>query len=393
MATRVIATAMNRPVHPSWARTKIWTGTKILVGIFGIALPVMHRLDLAGGQVNACAADLLLLPLLLALRRFWISAGSLGYWIFGLWMLNVISWVFSLSVLTVDVFIRESIKLATCYLYALAGYAIGRETAIRRTFIRGLASTALVMAAVGIFAFFTGVPRSFIPESRVAGTMGDPNAFGIYLGMVLPLTGSLHVAWLAIPLFIGAGVVSFSRTGLTSIFFSLLLSTLHLGIKRYLLVVLGCLIVFVSVWGIASNTTVGKRVANYHGSLEERQGLWSLAAEVAAEHPLLGIGKGNWDAISGRRTLPHNTFLSIIVDGGILGFAVFIVPLCVWLFRGMRRAATRPWAVAVFVGLVGGLAVSLDNFRPFWLAVGALAAYLTTLKSIERSKSTAPYYT
>jgi O-antigen ligase len=235
---------------------------------------------------------------------------------------------------------------------------------------------AVPMAVIAIFAFFTRTPSFFIIETRVAGTLGDANAFGIYLGMMLPLLASLRVAWVAIPLFIGATVVSFSRTGLVAIATALALSLAHLGLRRYLLVFLACAIVFMAVWGIASSTTTGKRVADYQNTLETRQGLWALAAEVAMQHPLLGIGKGNWKAITGRGILPHNTFLSVMVDGGLFGFAIFMIPLTVWLWRGVRTPEARPWAIAVFVGLVGGLAVSLDNFRPFWLAVGVLVAVL-----------------
>jgi O-antigen ligase len=188
-------------------------------------------------------------------------------------------------------------------------------------------------------------------------------------------------------------VVSFSRTGLAALTSSLALSLLHLGLRRYLLVAIACVVVFLGVYGFASQTTVGKRIANYHGSLEGRTSLWAAAAETVAEHPLLGVGKGNWQAASGRQSLPHNTVLTLMVDGGLVGFAVFMVPLAVWVWRGMRRASTRRWAIAVLIGLVGGLAVSLDNFRLFWVAVGVLAAQLTlasvAVPSARASASTA----
>lgn len=347
-----------------------------LVGLLGFALPVMRHVDFAGGEVNACAADLLLLPALFALRGRWVRSGGLGGWLLVLWLINLVSWAASISLLTFSVFLRESAKVATCYLYALVGFGIGRDVRTENALIKGLVFAAIPMAAVGIFAFFARVPRSFIVDARVAGTLGDANAFGIYLGMVLPLTASVRAAWLAIPLFIGAGVVSFSRTGLTAIASSLLLSTLNLSLRKYLLVLLVCALVFLGVWRAASQTTVGKRISNYHGSLEERHGLWAMAADMAARHPLFGIGKGNWGAASGRRTLPHNTFLSIMVDGGLVGFAAFLVPLVVWLWRGVRQSTARRWAIAVMIGLVGGLAVSLDNFRLFWVSVGVLVAQL-----------------
>ncbi len=367
-AVRVAAVA--RPA------TRATAASCALVALLGFALPIMRHVDFAGGEVNACAADLLLLPALFALRGRWVRSGGLGAWLLVLWLVNLVSWTVSVSLLTPSVFLRESAKVATCYLYALVGFGIGRDIRTEAALVKGLVLAAIPMAAVGIFAFFARVPRLFIVDARVAGTLGDANAFGIYLGMVLSLTASVRVVWLAIPLFIGAGVVSFSRTGLAAIGSSLLLSTLTLGFRKYLLVLLVCAVVFVGVWGAASQTTVGKRIANYHGSLEERQGLWAMAADVAARHPLFGIGKGNWKAASGRRTLPHNTFLSIMVDGGLVGFGAFLVPLVIWLWRGVRQTTARRWAVAVLIGLVGGLAVSLDNFRLFWVSVGVLVAQL-----------------
>lgn len=367
------ATAPARP--QAKARSGLLTGA--LIGLFGLALPVMRYVEFGGGKVNACAADALLLPVLLLSGRRWLRSGALGSWIFALWMVNVIAWNLSLSVLTFDVFLRECMKVAICYLYALAGFGLGSDRSSEQSLTQGLVWSALPMAAVGIFAFFVRQPSFFIVESRVAGTLGDANAFGIYLGMMLPLVGSLNLAWLLIPLLIAAGVVTFSRTGMIAIGASLLLSGLHLKFRRYLLVMVACLFVVVSVWGVASNTRVGKRIANYHGSLEERQSLWSRAAGVAVRHPVFGIGKGNWEAVSRSHTLPHNTFLSVMTDGGVIGFTVFMIPLAMWLWRGMKRPSCRRWAIAVFVGLVGGMAVSLDNFRPFWLVVGLLVAGLT----------------
>jgi hypothetical protein len=52
-----------------------------------------------------------------------------------------------------------------------------------------------------------------------------------------------------------------------------------------------------------------------------------------------------------------------------------------WLGAGLRERAARPWAIALLIGLVGGLAISLDNFRLFWLVVGALTAKLSQMRA------------
>jgi O-antigen ligase len=362
----------------------------VVIGTFGFVLPIMRLVDFAGGRVNASAADLLILPVLFLVRGRLLKTGALGYWLFGLWMVNVVSWTLSVSVLTLTVLQRECAKLAFCYLYALAGFGIGRELRSQNALVKGMLWSAIPMAAYGMVAFFTRRPDWYFDSSRVAGTFGDANAFGIYLGMLLPLVGSAGAGWMIMPLFIGAGVVSFSRTGLAAIGSSLALNSLHLGLKRYLLVAAACVFVFVTIYGIAITTTkVGRRLANYQGSLEERQSLWARAAEVVTDHPVIGVGKGNWEAVSGSHTLPHNTFLSVTADGGLIGLAVLLIPVGVWVGRGLRRPAARAWAIAVFAGLVGGLAVSLDNFRLFWLAVGVLAAVLSATGSYQGTAAAA----
>ncbi len=349
-----------------------------LIGLFGLALPVMWMVEVAGGQLNTCAADLFILPVLLILRGRLVKVGSLGYWILALWTINVISWAFSASLLDFVMFLRECVKLATCFLYAFAGFAIARDARGSNAFVKGMVWSGIILAAVGIFAFFSRQPAWFLDEGdRVSGTYDDPNAFAIYLSMVLPLAASVGIGWTVIPLFIGAALVSFSRTGLAAMGASVLLNSLTVGLKRFLLVAVAGAFIFLTLYGIAISTTrVGRRVAKYEKSLETRKSLWSLATEVVAEHPAIGIGKGNWEEASGSHILPHNTFLSVMVDGGIIGFAVFIIPIFVWVGRGLRQPAARRWAIVVFVGLVGGLAVSLDNFRPFWLGIGALVAQL-----------------
>ncbi len=53
------------------------------------------------------------------------------------------------------------------------------------------------------------------------------------------------------------------------------------------------------------------------------------------------------------------------------------VPLFYQLALGLRRPDTRLWAVPLAVALLGGLAVSFDNFRPFWLVAGLLSGRLS----------------
>jgi O-antigen ligase len=163
---------------------------------------------------------------------------------------------------------------------------------------------------------------------------------------------------------------------------SLLLGVTQARLRKYLPVALACGLAFLLVWETVGKTNVGQRIMSYHRSLEGRQELWALAADVAQRYPITGIGKGNWEMVSRDRPLPHNTFLTVLVDTGLIGIAVFLVPIIIWLWRGLRQVSTRPWAVALVAGMVGGLAVSFDNSRFFWLTVGALAGRLAAAPAV-----------
>jgi O-antigen ligase len=353
-----------------------------LVWLFGFVLPVMKIFDVAGTRINLSTADLLVVPILLITHKYWLRGGNLVFWLFALWIVNLFSWALALDKLTLIIFLRECFKIATCYIYAIIGLGLGREARTRDALVRGMVFSAIPIALVTMLTFFTRRPAYFFDGVRVAGTFGDANAPGIYLGMVTPLMGFVRFAWLALPLFIGATVMTFSRSGLVALATAVVLNLTRLKPRQSITAIIACAFFGMAIYGITFNTTkVGRRIADYQGSLGERQGLWSLALQITAEYPLLGVGRGNWEAVSGSRVLPHNTFLSIMADTGLLGFAIFLLPVLAWLARGARGANTRPWAIAVFVGLVGGLAVSLDNFRPFWMAVGVLVAQLAPTTS------------
>jgi O-antigen ligase len=373
----------------AWARRPETMGGAALVFVFlvGALLPIQQRYDMMGSSVNFCAADLVIVPAALLLGRRCLHTGKLGWWVFALWSVNLLAWVGSLSLLSGQIFVREAAKIATCYLFAVVGYGIGTTQQGERTLVKGMMFASIPIAAIALQAFVTHVPESFIPDGRVTGSFTDPNAFACFLALLITLVMSLRVDLLAIPLFIGAGVVTFSRTGLAGIAVALLLGATHARMRRYLpvlvLAVVGAGAVF--VWTTTTvGSSLGGRVMDYGDTLDTRVMLWNRALEVVSAHPVIGIGRGAWDAISGVSNIPHNTLLSVAADTGLIGLAIFLLPLLLWLGRGMWRRPTRPWAIVLFINLLGGMAVSFDNYRPFWLATGVLVAQLA---AYERSRS------
>ncbi len=358
----------------------------VLIGLLGAVLPIQWFVMIAGTKVNFCAGDFVMFPLAVLLCRRWIRAAGIGRWVFALWIVNLISWMGALDILTADALFREFMKITTCYLFALTGYAIGSHPRSERALVYGAIGSSLPICVIAIQSFFTMVPKSFIPDGRVSGPFTDPNAFACYLAMMIALVMSLRIDLFAIPLLLGAALVTFSRSGLTGVAVSLLLGLTHARIQRYLPMIVIAAVAVAITWSYLWGFQVGYRVMQYQASLDERKDLWNRGLEVASTHPLIGIGRGNWEIVSGQHTLPHNTLLSVASDIGLVGVVVFFLPLLVWLFRGMKRRETRAWATTLLLSLLTGVAISLDNFRPFWLFVGVLVAQINMYDRAEQAR-------
>ncbi|SCY73491.1 O-antigen ligase family protein [Flavobacterium caeni] len=136
-------------------------------------------------------------------------------------------------------------------------------------------------------------------------------------------------------------------------------------------------------------------------TLGERQLFWRQSVEMFFEHPL-GVGLGNWqvyfpkygldqfgsfEIVNGTATLqrPHNDFLWILCETGVLGFAAYVVLFGIALchaFRSVQSAADdsqRWFSVYVFAGLVGFVLVSFFDFPIERIEHLVLLAILLTL--------------
>jgi len=121
------------------------------------------------------------------------------------------------------------------------------------------------------------------------------------------------------------------------------------------------------MFGIARGTAEGKRLHGDLGgemsqtgmavsSLDDRKLMAETAGRIVRAHPWLGAGPGGWRRESpalwpvgmseaGILHHPHNLYLLILCETGVIGFAAFVL-LVVLLIRGARW--DRPWPEAAF---------------------------------------------
>lgn len=341
----------------------------IVAGLLGAALVFTRVTQLGPITASLSLADLVLLPGLVILFPRFRGHWPLHYWLVSMLVMHTISWLNGLEYASLSTMPDVLKVLVTCA-YALVGFAIGRLPGGDRAFTRGALWTVLPVCLMMVVAAITRQPRWFLEPDmiRVRGPMTDPNGMAIYLAGILPLAGSLSLATL--PLMLVAALTTASRTGLTATMAALVA---WLALERrvaYLLVLAALAVPLVVV--VLPHVNVNRLLAIEAG-LSKRSTTWDVAWRTARLHPFIGVGKGNYRAVQVEQAPgAHNTYLDMMIGNGVIGLTLFLVPVLWWMFRPVLQGTRNLWAVTVLACLVGGLAVSLWDWRLFWIAVGAL---------------------
>jgi O-antigen ligase len=130
---------------------------------------------------------------------------------------------------------------------------------------------------------------------------------------------------------------------------------------------------------ISSVATIGNL---QEGALSGRFGLWTESHEVFREHPLNGAGLDAHRAAIPTGKEAHNTYVSVVAETGVIGFALFFGVLLSVFVRVSRLRGWdgRYWATQVAVLAIGAMSLSLEDSKSVWVflsmavATGAAAA-------------------
>ena len=115
------------------------------------------------------------------------------------------------------------------------------------------------------------------------------------------------------------------------------------------------------------------------GTLHNRTRIWKTGLRVLKSHPLRGFGSGAYPeavrpwlgrpALPGHEYVAHNTFLSVLVECGLIGFALFVALLgslavFVWMMPFTERVL---WSVMLAVWAAGVSTLTWEHRKPGWL--------------------------
>jgi O-antigen ligase len=137
--------------------------------------------------------------------------------------------------------------------------------------------------------------------------------------------------------------------------------------------------------------TTGTSIAA--GDMGGRVYIWREGIVVFSEHPLLGTGSGAFRTAVEAGKVAHNSFLSILVDVGIVGFILFVIILAVTVYQAIRQPKwnSRLWLAVLLVWAIGASTLTWERKKPTWLFLSLVivSAGLSTQRdeTILRSKS------
>lgn len=283
-------------------------------------------------------------------------------------------------------------------------YSIGSNTSLSRSLFYGIACAGVLQV---FFVFFHyGSPTQLAKTTQQAGgrlgfeeqgPIGVARALGLavvgFIFVIQRKVFSIGAIIAAVFLLLTMPYLFFSGT--RTVMFALFLSIAAAAVivlplaKSSRMIILACLICLFIVFfalNFGGEDYLVKRFATVFQNFEEadnRTGRWLYTLRLISKFSVQDwiIGKGTADfaavmAVFGTTTLdhPHNIFLELLYENGVLGVSVFIILLA---FVGMGllslRHAPPEWrdlgfaaAVGFFFALVNAQA-SFDMSRNFWI--------------------------
>ena len=277
--------------------------------------------------------------------------------------------------------------------------------------LRAYVLGTVVSASSVIAAFLTGAGDAH-NYGRYTGLGFNPNDLSLTLALSLPISmylavrdeslrGRVAIYAMHMAMALGAILISASRGPLLAASGLLILVPFVFALLKpmqktvtatvaSLLLVAMIFMVPKSSW--ARLSTIGQEVSS--GTLNERTMIWTAGWTVFGQQPFGGVGTGafaaavehnlgmgftNADSTSNTHDVElvaHNTFVSVLVETGVIGLALFLsillaLTLCAWKFPTLERAF---WFSLLAVWLIGVSSLTWENRKPTWFLFGVLAA-------------------
>lgn len=264
------------------------------------------------------------------------------------------------------------------------------DTAAQCRKIMGIETLAMLFMA----AMALGHPRVANRMYGVGVMFSDPNDFALYLCMILPFCvlfllrarGLKRLFWAGgTGLAILSIVDTFSRGGFLALCATLIALAWRFPGRVRGVIVVGVLAACVAAASLSGSPYMNRLDTIIHPSNDKtesaqaRQALFDRSIQITLEHPLLGVGPGDFEIVSGDWHTTHNTFTQLSAEAGIPSLGLLLALL--WCGFSNLRAARKagggdvgPLAAAVECSLIGYVVGAVFLSTAYWLVPYLLIA-------------------
>ncbi len=372
-----------------WENAFVFQGIGTISRLLGlVALPAGVLAILASGRLRRASTPLVLMGLFVA----W---GGLSY----VWTADsetttilMTSWVQNLGMVWL--------------IWELADHR-DKQLMLMRAYVLG----TLVSAGDTLWSY---LQRKEVYYQRYAGLGFDPNDLGLLLALSLPLSFYLatierhkRLVWAyrlqQVVAILAIGLTS-SRAALiaTAVALAYLpLASVKMTTREKCAFLLLVLIASGSMLAVLPESSwqrwgeIGKELEQ--GTWGSRKIIWLVGLEIFRDHPIRGVGAGSFSAATQRvlatPEVAHNTFLSILVEEGLLGFGLFLLLLLSLALLALRLPALERslWLIALATWATGVFTLTWENRKPTWFLFGLLASWLASRNSSPAGSSNAAF--
>jgi O-antigen ligase len=255
---------------------------------------------------------------------------------------------------------------------------------------------------------------------RVVSTFTSPGALGAFLGSTVVLAVAV-LAWngpralrvpaiLSIVLSVPAMFFTYSRGPVLGAAVVVVVLVLVANRARWpsVLVMVTVATLLFAAWGHISSSAVYQERLGVTETVNTRDEIQRVSLDLFRQKPVFGWGYNTFDkaklTVSSRdprfdMLTSHDTFLTVLVELGVVGLALVLIP---WIVLGWRaiaaawRGEAERWIIAACIGLVAAYALgaltydarffSLVTALP-WIALGIARNLLATQRAAIESPS------
>ena len=290
---------------------------------------------------------------------------------------------------------HEALKYVEYLLIFVAVFAAFRLDPDRTQFASAVIATAIAVSILALAQEIAGAPSSLLVNGhtlpRIAGPLEGPNQLAGFFDVAIPFALAFAVqermraARIALFVMIFADILTFSRGGLIGAAAGIatlafvLRSQLREAVAPILAGIAGGLAI-TFLWSVVADSTGVLRWWNwqstYAGGVGTRSQLWHAAITLWRQHPIFGVGAGNFEldipqtGLQGVRTHANSLYLQALVEGGIPLILATLWLVYVSIGTFVRERMESPFVAAALAASIALAIHQLVDYLTFYPKIG-----------------------